>query len=92
MFSISRIMSEFCKKVCKAFGWLLVSNRPAHLLCVGVMALLLGWSAGIASIVALEYKDVQRGGWSCWDWLDVVAGLIGCLIGGGVHFALLKHW
>lgn len=76
----------------KAFGWLLVSNRPAHLLCVGVMSLLLGWSAGIAAIVALEYKDVQRGGWRCWDWLDCLAGLIGCVIGVVIHFALLKHW
>lgn len=80
------------EKLHKFFGWLLVSNRPAHLLCVGVMALLLGWSAGIASIGALEYKDVQRGGWSCWDWLDCLAGLIGCLTGGAIHFAILKHW
>lgn len=79
-------------KLNKFFGSLLLSNRPAHLLCVGVMALLLGWSAGVAAIVALEYKDVQRGGWSCWDWLDCVAGLIGCIIGGGIHFALTKHW
>lgn len=79
-------------KLNKLLGWLLMSNRPAHILCVGVMALLLGWSAGIASIVAPEYKDVQRGGWSSWDWLDCLAGLIGCVIGGGVHFALTKHW
>ena len=76
----------------KRFGWLLVSNRPAHLLCVGVMSLLLGLAAGIASIVSLEYKDVQRGGWACWDWLDCLAGLIGCVIGGATHFAIFKHW
>jgi hypothetical protein len=76
----------------KLFNWLYFSNRPAHILCVGIMSLLLGWSAGVASIISLEYKDVQRGGWECWDWLDVVAGLIGCLIGGGVHFAIFKHW
>lgn len=76
----------------KLFGWLCVSNRPAHLLCVGVMSLLLGWSAGVAAIVSLEYKDVQRGSWKCWDWLDCAAGLIGCAIGGGIHFIILKHW
>lgn len=75
----------------KLFGWLLVSNRLAHLLCVGVMSIALGWCAGIASIIALEYKDVQRGGWTCWDWLDCLAGLIGCVIGGGTHFAIFKH-
>lgn len=76
----------------KMFGWLLVSNRLATLLCVGVMSLILGWTAGIASIVSLEYKDVQREGWSYWDWLDCAAGLIGCVIGGAVHFIILKHW
>jgi hypothetical protein len=56
------------------------------------MSLLLGWAAGIASIISLEYKDVQRGGWTCWDWLDCAAGLIGCVIGGAIHFIILKHW
>lgn len=72
--------------------WIFVSNRMAHMICVGLVSLALGWSSGIAAIIALEYKDVQRGGWRCWDWLDCLAGLIGCVIGGGVHFAILKHW
>ena len=76
----------------KMFGWLFVSNRPAHLLCVGVMSIALGWCAGIASIISLEYKDVQRGGWECWDWLDCLAGAIGCVIGGTIHFIIFKHW
>lgn len=76
----------------RLLNWLTVSNRPAHIICVGIMSLLLGWSAGIASIISLEYKDVQRGGWNCWDWLDVVAGLIGCMIGGTIHFVIFKHW
>lgn len=76
----------------KLFNWLYFSNRPAHILCVGIMSLLLGWSAGVASIISLEYKDVQRGGWECWDWLDCLAGLIGCAIGGHFHYNLFKHW
>lgn len=76
----------------KLFNWLKTSNRPAHILCVGIMSLLLGWSAGIASIISLEYKDVQRGGWKCWDWLDVLAGVIGCIIGGAIHWVIFKHW
>lgn len=84
-------MSNMKEWLNKAFGWLLVSNRPAHLLCVGVMSLLLGWVAGIASIVSLEYKDVQRGGWKCWDWLDCLAGAIGCAIGGAIHYYIFRH-
>lgn len=76
----------------KLYKWLFVSNRPAHILCVGIMSLLLGWSAGVASIISLEYKDVQCGGWECWDWLDCLAGLIGCVIGGYFHYNLFKHW
>lgn len=76
----------------KFFGWLLTSNRLAHLVCVGIMSITLGWCAGVASIISLEYKDVQRGGWECWDWLDCLAGLIGCSIGGVVHYYLFRHW
>ena len=79
------------EKINKAFGWLLTSNRLAHLLCVGVISIALGWCAGVASIISLEYKDVQRGGWACWDWLDCLAGLIGCAIGGTVHWLIFKH-
>lgn len=74
------------------FKWLLLSNRIPHLVCVGIMSIVLGWSAGIASIISLEYKDVQKGGWECWDWLDCLAGLIGCVIGGASHWILFRHW
>lgn len=76
----------------KLLNWLTVSNRPDHILCVCVMSIVLGWQGGVGAIVALEYKDVQRGGWNCWDWLDVLAGLIGCMIGGTIHFVIFKHW
>ena len=59
-----------------------ISNHLSHILCVCLMSIVLGWQGGVGAIVALEYKDVQRGGWQCWDWLDVVAGMIGCAIGG----------
>lgn len=76
----------------KLFNWLCISNRPLHILCVGLMSLTLGWDGGVGAIIALEYKDVQRGGWECWDWLDVLAGLIGCIFGGTIHWVIFKHW
>lgn len=79
------------EKLYKALGWLHISNRPAHIICVGVMSLALGWCAGIASIIALEYKDVQYGDKSCWDWLDCLAGAIGCAIGGAIHYYIFRH-
>lgn len=82
-------MREVLRKI---IGTMKISNRPAHILCVCLMSLLLGWSAGVASIISLEYKDVQRGGWKCWDWFDCLAGLIGCIVGGSVHYYLFRHW
>lgn len=76
------------EKLHKLFGWLCVSNRPLHILCVGLMSLTLGWEGGVGAIIALEYKDVQRGGWECWDWLDVLAGAIGCAIGGWLNVVI----
>lgn len=70
-------------------NWLFISNRPAHILCVALMSLVLGWQGGVGAIIALEYKDVQRGGWSCWDWLDCLAGLIGCAIGGWLNVVIM---
>lgn len=82
------------EKLHKLFGWLLVSNRPAHILCVCVMSIVLGWQGGVSAIVALEYKDVQRGSWECWDWLDVLAGMIGCAIGGCLNLIIkdIDEW
>lgn len=82
-------MGEWLSKV---FWWLFTSNRLAHLLCVGVMSIALGWCAGIASIISLEYKDVQRGGWECWDWLDCLAGAVGCAVGGAIHYYIFRHF
>lgn len=77
----------------KAFDWLLVSNRPAHIFCVGIVSLLLGWASGITAIACLEFKDVlHTKNIKAWDWLDVIAGLIGCIIGGAIHWVILKHW
>lgn len=77
----------------KLYEWLLVSNRLWHLLGVYIVSLALGWASGITAIACLEFKDVQHSqSLSSWDWLDCVAGLIGCVIGGGIHFAITKHW
>ena len=66
-----------------------ISNRPSHILCVCLMSIVLGWQGGIGAIIALEYKDVQRGGLKCWDWLDVVAGAVGCAIGGWLNVVIM---
>ncbi|MBO7220835.1 MAG: hypothetical protein J6V21_06600 [Alistipes sp.] len=77
----------------KLYNWLSVSNRSWHLLCVYVVSLFLGWASGITAIACLEFKDVlHTKNIKAWDWVDVIAGLIGCIIGGAIHWVILKHW
>lgn len=82
-------MREVLRKIIRAMA---ISNHLSHILCVFLMSIVLGWQGGMGAIIALEYKDVQRGGWECWDWLDVLAGAIGCIIGGTIHWIIFKHW
>lgn len=76
----------------RAFGWLGKSNRLAHLYGVFMLSGILGWAAGATAIITAEAKDVQSGGWKCWDWLDCAAGAIGCVLGGAIHWVIVKHW
>lgn len=85
-------MSKIWNFINKCFGWLGKSNRLAHLFGVFILSAILGWAAGIAAIITAEVKDVQRGDWSAWDWLDVAAGVLGCALGGAIHWAIFKHW
>jgi uncharacterized membrane protein YccC len=74
-------------------NWLTTSNRSWHLLGVYLVSLILGWASGITAIACLEFKDVLRTkNIKAWDWLDVIAGFIGCIIGGAIHWVILKHW
>ena len=59
--------------------WLNDSNRPMHVK-YGIPTALFGtivFTAGVA--VGMEYKDWKNGG--KFDWLDIVATMIGGLIG-----------
>lgn len=85
-------MSKIWNWLNRAFGWLGKSNRLAHLYGVFVLSGILGWAAGATAIITAEAKDVQSGGWKCWDWLDCAAGAIGCVLGGAIHWVIVKHW
>lgn len=84
---------ELYEWLCDRLGWLGTSNRLLHIGGVFCISLLLGWAAGIAATVALEAKGVRSSrSITAWDWLDVAASLIGCALGGTIHFIVLKHW
>lgn len=67
--------------------WIAESNRPKHLL-YAIPASFIGtflFGAGLA--FGMEFKDKQNGG--VFDWLDVVATLIGSLMGQLLQVLLL---
>lgn len=59
--------------------WITKSNRDKHLLCA-IPAAFIGtilFAAGLA--FGMEFKDKQWGG--KWDWFDLLATIIGGIIG-----------
>lgn len=67
--------------------WLLESNREKHFL-YAIPAAFLGtilFAAGLA--FGMEFKDRQWGG--KWDWLDLLATVLGGLVGQVLQALLL---
>lgn len=67
--------------------WLTESNRNRHLL-YAIPAAFIGtilFATGLA--VGMEFKDKQWGG--KWDWLDLIATLIGGVIGQILQILLI---
>ena len=67
-------------------NWIKESNRPKHLLYAipGALFTIL-FVAGLAA--GMEFKDRDWGG--KWDWLDIVATLIGGAIGQLIQVLIL---
>lgn len=77
----------------KLYNWVSTSNRGWHLLGVYIVSLCLGWASGVTAIVCLETKDVLHAkSIKAWSWSDCLAGVVGCALGGLVHWITLKHW
>lgn len=76
-------------------NWLLESNRWKHLIGIFVVSLFGTLLMGIGCIGGMEFKDVHHANgdkkpireweWSAWDWLDVLAGMIGGVMAVVVH-------
>lgn len=67
--------------------WLRESNRLKHLsyaIPCGILGTIL-FVAGLA--LGMEFKDKQWGG--KWDWLDIVATLIGGIIGQLIQILII---
>lgn len=68
-------------------NWLKESNRLKHLLYAIPIGLILTILAVIGCAFGLEFKDYQYG--NKFDWLDILATLIGGVIGQILQIFLL---
>ena len=81
------------------FSFLSSSHRRQHLIGIFLVTLFGSLLMAVGCIAALEFKDVQHShgndrkplrswNWSAWDWLDVLAGLLGTIPALAIHAAL----
>ena len=63
----------------KIFNVFLIDNRPKHLLYAIPIGFIFTILAVLGCAFGMEFKDKQYGG--KFDWLDIVATMIGGLIG-----------
>lgn len=67
--------------------WITESNRDKHLL-YAIPSAFIGTILFVAGLaVGMEFKDKQWGG--KWDWLDLIATLIGGVIGQILQILLI---
>lgn len=67
--------------------WLKESNRPKHFLYAIPIALVFTILAVLGCAFGMEFKDYQYGG--KFDWLDIVATMLGGLIGQLLQIAII---
>lgn len=67
--------------------WLKESNRPKHLLYAIPIGLVFTILTVLGYAFGMEFKDKQYGG--KFDWLDIIATMIGGLIGQLLQIILI---
>lgn len=68
--------------------WISESNRPQHLIAGVIVGVLFGIIVTAVMAAAVELKDKMHGG--AFDYLDILATMIGGVIGILAH-ALIHH-
>jgi hypothetical protein len=80
--------------------WLRDSNRFYHLAGIGIVSFFGTILMGIGCAFGMDFKDVHHShgndgkpfrdwNWSAWDWLDILAGLIGGIIGQAAQIGVV---
>ena len=67
--------------------WLLVSNRYKHLLYSLLISIVFTFLFTEGLNIGMEFKDKQYG--NKFDWLDVLAGTIGGIIGQSIQILII---
>lgn len=79
--------------------WLRESNRWKHLVGILVVSFFGTLLMGVGCIGGMEFKDVhhyngdhvpfRKWDLSAWDWLDILAGIIGGIVGQALQLAVI---
>lgn len=67
-------------------SWIKESNRPKHFAYSALCGLMGTFLFALGVAVGMEYKDYAYG--NKWDWLDLLASVLGGLAGQAVQLAL----
>lgn len=70
--------------------WILESNRPKHFFYAIPIALVFTILAVLGCAFGMEFKDKQYGG--SFDWLDILATMLGGLVGQILQIGLILLW
>ena len=72
------------------FAWIKESNRWKHIIGGAALSLFFTFFCTLGAAIGMEFKDCHHDNgdipfkqwdWSCWDWLDFIATLIGGILG-----------
>lgn len=95
-----KTLSKMEKFIALLPKWLRDSHRFYHLAGIGIVSFFGTILMGIGCAFGMDFKDVHHShgndgkpfrdwNWSAWDWLDILAGLIGGIIGQAAQIGVV---
>jgi hypothetical protein len=86
---MKKIIEKIKAFILNAWKWFNgLDDKMKHTIVCFIGSLCFGYGFGLGAGFAAEYKDKAWGG--SWDWWDIVADMVGTIIGGMAHYLLFS--